>query len=58
LSYDQATWEEEGDDIVGLKVAIEYYLDHRAASLSGSKPGRKPKSCKLTSSLLHVIGFN
>lgn len=46
LSYDQATWEEEGDDIVGLKVAIEYYLDHRAASLSGSKPGRKPKSSK------------
>lgn len=49
LSYDQATWEEEGDDIPGLKVAIEYYLDLRAASLSntGSKPGRKPKSCKL-----------
>lgn len=26
LSYDQATWEEEDDEITGLKSAIEYYL--------------------------------
>lgn len=26
LPYDQATWEEESDDIPGLKVAIEYYM--------------------------------
>lgn len=25
LPYDQATWEEENDDIPGLKRAIEYY---------------------------------
>ncbi|XP_050310914.1 chromodomain-helicase-DNA-binding protein Mi-2 homolog [Anthonomus grandis grandis] len=46
LSYDQATWEEENDDIPGLKHAIEYYQDLRAANLSGSKAGRKPKSSK------------
>lgn len=34
LSYDQATWEEEDEDIPGLKQAIEYYMDLRAA-LSG-----------------------
>lgn len=26
LPYDQATWEEETDDISGLKTAIEYYM--------------------------------
>lgn len=25
LSYDQATWESEHEDIAGLKIAIEYY---------------------------------
>lgn len=25
LSYDQATWEDENADILGLKLAIEYY---------------------------------
>lgn len=25
LPYDLATWEEESDDIPGLKTAIEYY---------------------------------
>ncbi|KAL1498156.1 hypothetical protein ABEB36_009000 [Hypothenemus hampei] len=47
LSYDQATWEEENDDVPGLKSAIEYYLDLRAACYTaGGKPGRKPKSSK------------
>ncbi|XP_019771101.2 chromodomain-helicase-DNA-binding protein Mi-2 homolog isoform X3 [Dendroctonus ponderosae] len=50
LSYDQATWEEEGDDIAGLKTAIEYYQDLRAATLSGGKTGRKPKSSKSSKS--------
>lgn len=26
LSYDQATWEEESDEIPGIKTAIEYYM--------------------------------
>lgn len=26
LQYDQATWEEESDEIPGLKSAIEYYM--------------------------------
>ncbi|XP_030750203.1 chromodomain-helicase-DNA-binding protein Mi-2 homolog isoform X2 [Sitophilus oryzae] len=45
LSYDQATWEDENEDISGLKAAIEYYQDLRAACLSGvgSKSGRKSK---------------
>ncbi|XP_058170277.1 chromodomain-helicase-DNA-binding protein Mi-2 homolog [Anopheles ziemanni] len=29
LPYDQATWEEEEEDIPGLKMTIEYYLDLR-----------------------------
>lgn len=46
LSYDQATWEEDTDDIPGLKQAIEYYMDLRAsynqdASMrKGKKKGR------------------
>jgi len=32
LGYDQATWEDEHEDIPGLKQAIEYYLDLRAAN--------------------------
>ncbi|XP_057664252.1 chromodomain-helicase-DNA-binding protein Mi-2 homolog isoform X2 [Diorhabda carinulata] len=49
LTYDQATWEEESDDIPGLKPAIEYYHDLRAACLTGSagsKIGKKGKSKK------------
>ncbi|CAG9761101.1 unnamed protein product [Ceutorhynchus assimilis] len=44
LSYDQATWEEESDDIPGLKAAVEYYQDLRSACYKESKVGRKPKS--------------
>ncbi|CAH1259651.1 unnamed protein product [Diabrotica balteata] len=56
LTYDQATWEEESDDIPALKSAIEYYTDLRAAHLSGAagskigkkgKGGRKPKAKEL-----------
>ncbi|XP_037904696.1 chromodomain-helicase-DNA-binding protein Mi-2 homolog [Hermetia illucens] len=48
LSYDKATWEEENDDIPGLKQAIEYYLELRANCLSDGtvkkkKKGRRPK---------------
>lgn len=31
LPYDQATWEDEDEEIVGLKQAIEFYHDLRAA---------------------------
>ncbi|XP_076265787.1 chromodomain-helicase-DNA-binding protein Mi-2 homolog isoform X2 [Rhynchophorus ferrugineus] len=45
LSYDQATWEDEGEDISGLRQAIEYYQDLRSACLSGSsvKTSKKNK---------------
>ncbi|CAM6031352.1 unnamed protein product, partial [Sphagnum compactum] len=48
LAYDQATWEEEVDTVVGLKEGIEYYNDLRNAFLNiersdkkGKKKGRK-----------------
>ncbi|KAL4714068.1 hypothetical protein ACJJTC_008422 [Scirpophaga incertulas] len=52
LSYDQATWESEHEDIAGLKFAIEYYQDMRAFITSegktkgskGKKAGRKSKN--------------
>lgn len=31
LPYDQATWEDEDEEIIGLKTAIEFYHDLRAA---------------------------
>lgn len=44
MAYDQATWEQESDDIPGLKVAIEYYQDLRAAcSAEGNRKGKKGK---------------
>lgn len=47
LPYDQATWEEDADDIPGLKVAIEYYLDLRAAcNADGSTSTKKGKKGK------------
>ncbi|XP_063531225.1 chromodomain-helicase-DNA-binding protein Mi-2 homolog isoform X1 [Cydia strobilella] len=52
LSYDQATWESEHADIVGLKQAVEYYQDMRSYITSegkskgskGKKAGRKSKN--------------
>nr|CAI5844827.1 unnamed protein product [Callosobruchus analis] len=45
LTYDQATWEEDTDEIVGLKQAIEYYMDLRSACISGTAGAReKPVS--------------
>ncbi|XP_011698832.1 PREDICTED: chromodomain-helicase-DNA-binding protein Mi-2 homolog [Wasmannia auropunctata] len=49
LGYDQATWEDEHADIPGLKQAIEYYLDLRAANCcdgSSSRKGKKGKGKK------------
>ncbi|KAH8264948.1 hypothetical protein KR038_008669, partial [Drosophila bunnanda] len=51
LPYDKSTWEEEGDDIQGLRQAIDYYQDLRAvctsentrSSSKKSKKGRKSK---------------
>ncbi|XP_044753178.1 chromodomain-helicase-DNA-binding protein Mi-2 homolog isoform X2 [Coccinella septempunctata] len=48
LPYDQATWEEESDEIPGLKQAIEYYMDLRAAYTGNKKKkGRKGKTREL-----------
>ncbi|XP_008217034.1 chromodomain-helicase-DNA-binding protein Mi-2 homolog isoform X4 [Nasonia vitripennis] len=46
LGYDQATWEDENADIPGLKTAIEYYLDLRAANCADGPPSRKGKKGK------------
>lgn len=47
LPYDQATWEEDTEDIPGLKQAIEYYMDLRAAcNVDGSGSSRKGKKGK------------
>ncbi|XP_048269214.1 chromodomain-helicase-DNA-binding protein Mi-2 homolog isoform X4 [Bombus terrestris] len=49
LGYDQATWEDEHEDIPGLKQAIEYYLDLRAANCcdgSSSRKGKKGEKSK------------
>ncbi|XP_043469159.1 chromodomain-helicase-DNA-binding protein Mi-2 homolog isoform X2 [Leptopilina heterotoma] len=50
LGYDQATWEEDSDDIPGLKQAVEYYLDLRNAicgdGSSSSRKGKKGKGKK------------
>ncbi|XP_055383518.1 chromodomain-helicase-DNA-binding protein Mi-2 homolog isoform X2 [Condylostylus longicornis] len=43
LGYDMATWEEETEDIPGLKNAIEYYHDLRAACLNEANIRRKGK---------------
>lgn len=43
LPYDQCTWEEDEDEIPGLKLAIEYYNDHRAYSLEGDRASKKNK---------------
>ncbi|XP_017876015.1 chromodomain-helicase-DNA-binding protein Mi-2 homolog isoform X4 [Ceratina calcarata] len=46
LGYDQATWEDEHEDIPGLKQAIEYYLDLRAANCCDVNTSRKGKKGK------------
>ncbi|KAF5307970.1 hypothetical protein FQR65_LT06537 [Abscondita terminalis] len=48
LPYDQATWEDENEDINGLRLAIEYYMDLRAACCNdgSSKKGKKGKGRK------------
>ncbi|KAK0098849.1 hypothetical protein PV326_001415 [Microctonus aethiopoides] len=49
LGYDQATWEDEHEDIPGLKQAVDYYLDLRAANcldVSSSRKGKKGKGKK------------
>ncbi|KAL0268514.1 UNVERIFIED_CONTAM: hypothetical protein PYX00_010429 [Menopon gallinae] len=46
LCYDQATWEEETEEIPGLKRAIEYYLDLRASFNVEGKKGKKGRGKK------------
>lgn len=47
LPYDQATWEEDNDEIPLLKQAIEYYMDLRAAcNMEGSGSSKKGKKGK------------
>ncbi|XP_070491390.1 LOW QUALITY PROTEIN: chromodomain-helicase-DNA-binding protein Mi-2 homolog [Chironomus tepperi] len=43
LPYDQSTWEEEVDDVPGLKGAIEFYLDLRSNTM---EPGASKKNNK------------
>lgn len=45
LGYDLATWEEEDDSILGLKTAIEYYMDLRACC--NVESGKRPRKGKL-----------
>ena len=49
LPYDSATWEEDDDVIHGLKQAVEYYMDLRAAcniDIGGSKKSKSKKGKK------------
>ncbi|XP_066991468.2 chromodomain-helicase-DNA-binding protein Mi-2 homolog isoform X2 [Anabrus simplex] len=44
LPYEQCTWEEEDDEVLGLKQAIDYYMDLRAACNADGKRSKKGKS--------------
>ncbi|KAK3918897.1 Chromodomain-helicase-DNA-binding protein 4 [Frankliniella fusca] len=47
LAYDSATWEEDDDNIHGLKQAVEYYMDLRAAcGVDGGSSKKSGKSKK------------
>uniref|UniRef100_A0A146KVC0 Chromodomain-helicase-DNA-binding protein Mi-2 n=2 Tax=Lygus hesperus TaxID=30085 RepID=A0A146KVC0_LYGHE len=47
LNYDQATWEDENEDITGLRKAIDYYHEMRAFHMNeGSKKSKKGKGKK------------
>ncbi|CAB0003885.1 unnamed protein product [Nesidiocoris tenuis] len=52
LNYDMATWEEESEDIPGLRKAIEYYHEMRSFYMNESskkskgKKGKKSKSTR------------
>ncbi|XP_067644936.1 chromodomain-helicase-DNA-binding protein Mi-2 homolog isoform X3 [Eurosta solidaginis] len=46
LAYDKSTWEDETDDIPGLKAAIDYYQDLRIACTSESTTSRVGKKGK------------
>ncbi|XP_043270703.1 chromodomain-helicase-DNA-binding protein Mi-2 homolog isoform X3 [Venturia canescens] len=46
LGYDLATWEDEHEDIPGLKQAVDYYLDLRAAYSNDAVTSRKGKKGK------------
>lgn len=48
LSYEYSTWEDEDDDIPGLKSAIEYYQDHRQYNLEGERKKGKKKGRRKT----------
>lgn len=43
LPYDQCTWEDDEDDVPGLKAAIEFYQDHRAYNVEGASSSKKKK---------------
>lgn len=53
LPYDQATWEDEDEEIVGLKTAIEFYHDLRAAC--NADVGRYPVSNLVTVFVAKII---
>lgn len=43
LPYDQSTWEDDEEDIPGLKAAIEFYQDHRTYNLEGGTSKKSKK---------------
>lgn len=41
LPYDTCTWEDDEDEIPGMKAAIEFYHDHRTYNLEGATKKKK-----------------
>ena len=48
LPYEQSTWEEEEEDVPGLKIAVEYYQDHRQYCLEGERKKKNKKGRRRT----------
>ncbi|XP_024084977.1 chromodomain-helicase-DNA-binding protein Mi-2 homolog isoform X4 [Cimex lectularius] len=46
LSYDQATWEDENEDIPGLKRAVDYYQEMKSFCFNDVKKSKKGKGKK------------
>jgi chromodomain-helicase-DNA-binding protein 4 len=48
LPYEYSTWEDEEEDLPGLKAAIEFYQDHRQYNLEGDRGKKKKKGRRRT----------
>ncbi|KAK4311657.1 hypothetical protein Pmani_016856 [Petrolisthes manimaculis] len=55
LPYDQATWEDEDEEIIGLRLAVEFYHDLRAAC-NADAPGKNKKGKKKGKTRMREIG--